>query len=96
MIIKILSNALGRTDLLTLVSKALIGTWGNDGNLFHIGKIAVSFVYNSAEIENPSKEYAGLIVGKTASGGVVESVAAGGVYTSSEPFIVGIVIAQLE
>ena len=96
MIIKILSNALGRTDLLTLVSKALIGTWGNDGNLFYIGKIAVSFVYNSAVIENPSSEFPALIVGKTSSGSVIKSVNAGEKYTASNPFIVGVIIAQLE
>ena len=96
MIIKILSTALGRTDLLTLVSKALIGYWGNDGNRFYIGKISVSFVYNSAEIENPSSEFPALIVGKTSIGSVIESVNAGETYTASSPFIVGIVIAQME
>lgn len=96
MIVKILSTALGRTDLLTLISKALIGSWGNDGSRFHIGKIAVSFVYNNAVVENPSREFPALIIGKKSSGSVIESVNAGEKYTASSPFIVGIVIAQME
>lgn len=53
-VIRILANAISRTNIVQDLAIAMIGTWGNSGTVFYLGKIGVSFAYSGSTVANPS------------------------------------------
>lgn len=93
--VRILQSAQDRSDFIGSLVRAFAGgVFGHDENTTFTGRVAISVIYDSDTVTNPSTKKAGCLM---LSGSIIDSVVLDGGETKTvSNFEIALIVAQME